>query len=78
MDSYTRTKYRAYTSLKEYTGLDLSELVLKDGEYYTADGQGVKDLLVEGIDRANSVGLDFNGAAYNYVKDLLDKVAEKG
>ena len=78
VDSDARTKYRAYTSLKEYTGLDLSELVLKDGEYYTADGQGVKDLLVEGIDKASSVGLDFKGAAYNYVKDLLDKVAEKG
>ena len=78
VDSDARTKYRAYTSLKEYTGLDLSELVLKDGEYYTADGQSVNELLIDGIDKASSVGLDFKGAAYNYVKDLLDKVAEKG
>ena len=78
VDSDARTKYRAYTSLKEYTGLDLSELILKDGEYYTADGQGVNELLKECIENAASVGLDFKGAAFNYVKDLLDKVAEKG
>lgn len=78
VDSDARTKYRAYSALKEYTGLDLSELILKDGEYYTADGQSVKDLLIDGIDKATSVGVDFKGAAFNYVKDLLDKVAEKG
>jgi hypothetical protein len=78
VDSDARTKYRAYSALKEYTGLDLSELILKDGEYYTADGQGVNELLKEGIENATSVGVDFKGAAFNYVKDLLDKVAEKG
>jgi len=78
IDNDALTKYRAFSSLKEYTGLDLSELILKDGEYYTADGQSVNELLIEGIDKASSVGLDFKGAAYNYVKDLLDKVAEKG
>ena len=78
VDSDARTKYRAYSALKEYTGLDLSELILKDGEYYTADGQGVNELLKEGLENAASVGLDFKGAAFNYVKDLLDKVAEKG
>ena len=78
IDNDALTKYRAYSSLKEYTGLDLSELILKDGEYYTADGQGVNDLLIDGIDKATSVGVDFKGAAFNYVKDLLDKVAEKG
>ena len=78
VDSDARTKYRAYSALKEYTGLDLSELILKDREYYTADGQGVNELLKEGIENATSVGVDFKGAAFNYVKDLLDKVAEKG
>lgn len=78
VDSDARTKYRAYSALKEYTGLDLSELILKDGEYYTADGQGVNELLKEGIENATSVGVDFKGAAFNYVKDLLDKVAENG
>ena len=78
VDSDARTKYRAYSALKEYTGLDLSELILKDGEYYTADGQGVNELLKEGIENSTSVGLDFKSAAFNYVKDLLDKVTEKG
>ena len=78
VDKDALTKYRAYSALKEYTGLDLSELILKDGEYYTSDGQSVKDLLIDGIDNTSSVGVDFKGAAFNYVKDLLDKVAEKG
>ena len=78
VDSDARAKYRAYSALKEYTGLDLSELILKDGEYYTVDGQGVNELLKEGIESSNSVGLDFKAPAFNYVKDLLDKVAEKG
>jgi hypothetical protein len=78
VESDARTKYRAYSALKEYTGLDLSELILKDGEYYTVNGQGVNELLKEGIESSNSVGLDFKAPAFNYVKDLLDKVAEKG
>ena len=79
VDSDARTKYHAYSALKEYTGLDLSELILKDGEYYTADGGvNVEELLRDGIDKTSSVGLDFKGAAFNYVKDLLDKVAQKG
>ena len=78
IDDDARTKYRAYSSLKEYTGLDLSELILKDGKYYTTNGQEINDLLIKGIENSSSVGLDFKGAAFNYVKDLLDKVAEKG
>ena len=78
VDSDALTKYRAYSALKEYTGLDLSELTLNDGEYYTTDGQSVKKLLIDGINNAGSVGLDFKDAAFNYVKGLLDKVAEKG
>ena len=78
VDSDALIKYRAYSSLKEYTGLDLSELILKDGKYYTVEGQGVNELLKEGIENTTSVGLDFKGATYSYVKDLLDKVAEKG
>ena len=78
IDNDALTKYRAYSSLKEYTGLDLSELILKDGEYYTADDRSVKDLLIDGIDKSNSVGLEFKGIAFDYVKGLLDSVAEKG
>ena len=78
VDKDALTKYRAYSSLKEYTGLDLSELILENGEYFTSTGQSVKDLLIDGIDNASTVGIDFKGVAFNYVKDLLDKVAEKG
>lgn len=77
IDNDALIKYRAYSSLKEYTGLDLSKLIIKDGNYYTTDGKNVKDLLIDGINNSNSVGRDFKSAAFNYVKDLLDEVAKK-
>ena len=78
VDNEAKIKYRAYSALKEYTGLNLSELILKDGEYYTADDKSINDILKEAIDKSNSVGLDFKNTAFNYVKELLDKVAESG
>ncbi len=77
LDSEAVNKFRAYQQVMEYTGLDLSTLILKDGEYYTSDGQSLNELLKEGIDKS-SVGLDFKGAAYEYTKSLVDRVAEKG
>jgi len=78
VDGDAKIKYRAYSSLKEYTGLDLSKLILKNGKYCTTDGQEINNLLIKGIENSSSVGLDFKGAAFNYVKDLLDKVGQKG
>ena len=78
VDKDALTKYRAYSALKEYTGLDLSKLILKDGEYYTSNNESVAEILKDGIKNANSVSPEFKGAAFNYVKDLLDNVAEKG
>ena len=46
---------------------DLAKLILKDNEYFTSDGQNVKDLLIDGIKKNNSVGIDFKGVAFNYV-----------
>lgn len=77
LDADSVAKFRAYQEVKEYTGLDLSELVLKDGEYYTSDGQKLSELLKEGIGNS-AVGLDFKGTAYEYTKGLVDKVAQKG
>ncbi|MCQ2754676.1 MAG: DUF4885 domain-containing protein [bacterium] len=70
-------KFRAYQEVKKYTGLDLSQLTLKDGEYYTSDGKALVELLKDGIENS-SVGLEFKGTAYNYAKELVDRVAQKG
>lgn len=78
VDNDAKIKYHAYSALKEYTGLNLSELILKNGEYYTADDKSISDILKESIGKSNSVGSDFKNTAFNYVKELLGKVAEKG
>ena len=70
-------KFRAYQEVKKYTGLDLSQLTLKDGEYYTSDGKALVELLKDGIENS-SVGLEFKGTAYDYAKELVDRVAQKG
>ena len=77
LNSDAVNKFRAYQQVMEYTGQDLSELILKDGEYYTSEGQSLKELLKEGIDK-RSVGLEFKGSAYEYTKGLVDRIAEKG
>ena len=77
IDDEALNKFRAYQQVKEFTGLDLSSLILKDGEYYTFDGQSLYDLLKDGVENS-SVGLEFKGTAYDYAKSLVDRVAEKG
>lgn len=77
LDNEAVNKFRAYQQVKEFTGLDLSKLTLKDGEFYTSDGQSLNDLLKDGIENS-SIALEFKGAAYDYAKGLVDKVAQKG
>lgn len=72
------TKWRAYQSLKEYTNLDLSELTLKNGEFYTNDGQRVLDILKNELDNSGKMAIEFKGAAYDYTAGLLNQVAQKG
>lgn len=71
-------KMRAYSTLKEYTGLDLSKLTLKDGEYYLASGEKISDVLKEKLNKNNDIALEFKSVAYNYTMDLVNQVAEKG
>ena len=78
IDDAARTKYRAYSSLKEYTGLELDKLNLKDGNFYTTDNENVLDILKEAIKNSTSVDEQYKSAVYNYVSDLLDSVASVG
>ena len=72
------TKWRAYQSLKEYTGLDLSQLTLKNGEYYTNEGQKVSEVLKDKLDNYEKVDIEFKNAIYNYISGLLNAVSQKG
>ena len=41
IDADALTKFRAYQNIKQYTGYDLSKLDLKNGEFYTPEGQKI-------------------------------------
>ena len=71
IDADALTKFRAYQNIKQYTGYDLSKL-------YTPEGQKITDILKDKLDKNNSIAVEFKGAAYQYTKDLLDKIAEHG
>ena len=68
IDADALTKFRAYQNIKQYTGYDL----------YTPEGQKITDILKDKLDKNNSIAVEFKGAAYQYTKDLLDKIAEHG
>lgn len=72
------TKWRAYQNVKKYSGLELSQLQLIDGKFYTEDGKDAWELVKEGISKDSAIALEFKGAAYEYVRGLMDVVAGKG
>ena len=78
IDADALTKFRAYQNIKQYTGYDLSKLDLKNGEFYTPEGQKITDILKDKLDKNNSIAVEFKGAAYQYTTDLLDKISEHG
>jgi len=78
LNSDSLAKFRAYQEVKQYTGEDLSNLTLKDGEYYLSDGTKLSDYLKDAIDNDDSIGLDFKPAAYNNIMEHINTVAEKG
>ena len=77
-DEYSLAKFRAYHTLLDYTGLDLSTLTLKEDGYYTSDDENVLDLLKEKLKDNSKVPMQFRGQAYDYTKELLDTVSQKG
>lgn len=72
------TKYKAYQNVKNLTGENLSELTLRNGNYYTEEGKNVLSLIKQGIDKDTLIPQDFKNVAYDYSKRLLKEVAEKG
>lgn len=72
------TKWRAYQNVKRYSGLELPQLQLIDGKFYTEDGKDAWELVKEGIRTDNSIATEFKGAANDYVRGLMDVIADKG
>jgi hypothetical protein len=78
VDDDALLKFRAYSSLQQYTGLNLDQLILKGGQYYTKDNENVLDLLKEGIKTSSSVSAEHRATAFEYVKGLLENVSKVG
>ena len=72
------TKWRAYQNVKRYSGLELPQLQLIDGKFYTEDGKDAWELVKEGISKDSSIATEFKGAANDYVRGLMDVIADKG
>ena len=72
------TKYKAYQNIKDLTGEDLSQLTLKDGNLYTDSGTNILRLVKDGIEKDSFIPNDFKRVAYDYSKDLLRQVAQRG
>ena len=72
------TKYKAYQNIKDLTGEDLSQLTLKDGNLFTESGTNILRLVKDGIEKDSLIPNDFKRVAYDYSKDLLRQVAQRG
>ena len=49
-----------------------------DGKFYTEDGKDAWELVKEGISKDSSIATEFKGAANDYVRGLMDVIADKG
>lgn len=78
VDKDSLTKFHAWQNVMDYTGYDLSKLLLRDNEFYTSSGEKITDILKDRLDKNTALGIEHKGAAYNYVENLLDDIAEKG
>ncbi len=72
------TKCKTYQNIKNLTGEDLSQLTLKDGNFYTEDGKNILSLVKQGIEKDTLIPRDFKNVAYDYSKGLLEQVAQRG
>lgn len=79
VDKNSVAKMQAYRLVKEYTGLNLSKMEVKDdGKYYTKEGIEFSEYLKEKLKDNVDVPLEFRGAAFEYTMDNVHKVAQIG
>ena len=70
-------KWRAVSNFADFTGLDLRDFSLKNGEFVGKDGTKALDLLKVGVANS-STPADFKGVAYEYAKGFIDEMASLG
>lgn len=70
-------KWRAVSNFAEFTGVDLRDFALKNGEFVSRDGAKALDLLKIGVANS-SVSPDFKGVAYEYAKGFIDEMTSLG
>ena len=70
-------KWRAVSNFADFTGLDLRDFSLKNGEFVGKDGTKALDLLKVGVVNS-STPADFKGVAYEYAKGFIDEMASLG
>lgn len=70
-------KWRAVSNFADFTGLDLRDFTLKNGEFVDSKGIKALDLLKDGVANS-STPADFKGVAYEYAKGFIDEMANLG
>ena len=70
-------KWRAVSNFADFTGLDLRDFSLKNGEFVGKDGTKALDLLKVGVANS-STPADFKGVAHEYAKGFIDEMASLG
>ena len=70
-------KWRAVSNFADFTGLDLRDFSLKNGEFVGKDGTKALDLLKVGVANS-STPAGFKGVAYEYAKGFIDEMASLG
>lgn len=78
LNSASINKMKAYHSVFKFSGLKLSDLVQKNGNFYTIDGTNIIDVIQKNIEENNLVPKDFQEDVLDNLKDSLENIAKKG
>lgn len=70
-------KWRAVSEFANFTGLDLRDFSLKNGEFVDSKGSKALDILKDSVANS-SISPDFKGAAYEYASGFINEMAMLG
>lgn len=77
-NSSSITKMRAYHSVYDFSGYKLSDLIQKNGSFYTETGENIIDVIAKNIKENELVPSDFQEDVLDNLQDSLDSIAQKG
>lgn len=78
LNSASINKMRAYHSIFNFSGFKLSDLVQKNGSFYTTSGENIIDVIKRNIEENNLIPKDFQEDVLDNLKDSLENIAKKG